>query len=143
MDGSTELASELRLVLGRVVRKIRQAKHTVSDVPLSESSVLARLDRDGPDSPSSLATLEGVRPQAMAATLTALEQRDLITRTQDPTDGRKAIVTITAAGGKVVADRRSVSIRRLADAIADELTPAERDELQQTLRILDRLADRL
>ena len=51
---------------------MRQRKSDVGDVTLSEGSVLARLDQDGPDSPTSLATLEGVRPQAMAATLADL-----------------------------------------------------------------------
>lgn len=45
---------------------------------LSELSVLSRLDREGPATPGALATLERVKPQAMGATLTALEQRRLV-----------------------------------------------------------------
>jgi DNA-binding MarR family transcriptional regulator len=138
-----EVAAALRLVMGRIVRKLRQRKSAVGDVTLFEASVIARLDRDGPDSPSSLAALEGVRPQAMATTLTTLEERGLVSRAPDPDDGRRAVLAITAKGSQVVADRRSVSVRKLADALAQEFTPAERAELHAVLPLLDRLAERM
>lgn len=143
MDDPAEVAAELRLVMGRIVRKLRQRKSGVGDVTLFEGSVLARLDRDGPDSPSSLAALEGVRPQAMATTLATLEERGLVSRTPDPEDGRRAVLAVTAAGRQVVADRRSASVRRLADALDQEFTPAERRKLHALLPLLDRLAERM
>lgn len=142
-DDAAEIAAEVRLIMGRMVRKIRQAKNALGDVTLSESSVLARLDRDGPDSPGSLAALEGVRPQAMATTLAALEERGLVSRRPDPDDGRRAVMTVTSAGRKVVADRRSASVQRLAAALEEGFTPAERRELAAVLPLLDRLAERL
>ncbi|WP_256339673.1 MULTISPECIES: MarR family transcriptional regulator [unclassified Streptomyces] len=81
---TTALAGELRLAMGRSVRR-----------PLSGASVLARLARTGPDSPGSLADLERVRPQAMAGTLAGLEQRGLVSRAPDAADGRRAIVSLT------------------------------------------------
>ncbi|MGW4822151.1 hypothetical protein ACWEP4_24980 [Streptomyces sp. NPDC004227] len=65
-EGTAPLASDLRVVVARITRRLRQA-HAVGDVSLSGMSVLARLTADGPDSPGSLAELERVRPQAMAA----------------------------------------------------------------------------
>ena len=59
---------DLRVVLGRIVRRLRQA-HAAGDLTLSEISVLSRLDRDGPATPGALADAERVRPQAMGATL--------------------------------------------------------------------------
>lgn len=138
-----EVGAALRLVMGRIVRKLRQGKSVVGDVTLAEGSVLARLDRDGPDSPGSLATLEGARPQAMATTLAALEERGLVSRCQDPADGRRAVMAVTAAGRKVVADRRSVSVRRLVDTLEREFTAAERKKLHSVLPLLDRLAERM
>jgi len=129
--------------MGRIVRKLRQGKVDVGDVSLTEGSVLARLDRDGPDSPSSLAASEGARPQAMAATLAALEERGLVSRTPDPEDRRRAVLAVTEAGRKVVADRRSVSMRRLIDTLAREFTPEERATLHAVLPLLDRLAERM
>lgn len=138
-----ETAATLRLIVGRIVRKLRQAKSPVGDVVLSEASVLARLDQDGPVSPGSLAALEGVRPQAMATTLAALEQRGLVSRARDPHDGRRALMTISEAGRTLVADRRSESVRRLADAIERELTAKERKDLLEVLPLLDRVAEEL
>lgn len=146
MDGTddpAEVGAQLRLVMGRIVRKLRQGKSTVGDVTLSEASVLARLERDGSDSPTSLATLEGVRPQAMATTLAALEERALVSRTPDPADGRRAVMAITDAGRKVVADRRSVSMRRLVNSLERDFSPEERQRLHAVLPLLDRLAERM
>ncbi len=142
-NDAVEVAAALRLIMGRIVRKLRQATAATADMPLSESSVLARLDRDGPDSPGALAASEGVRPQAMATTLATLEQRGLVSRAPDPADGRRAVMTITEAGRTVVADRRSMSVRRLAEAVEQELTAAERQELLAVLPLLDRLSERL
>jgi DNA-binding MarR family transcriptional regulator len=143
VDDPAEVGAALRLAMGRIVRKLRQGKSAVGDVTLSEGSVLARLDRDGSDSPGSLAALEGVRPQAMATTLAALEERGLVSRSQDPADGRRAVMAITAAGRKVVADRRSISVRKLVDTLEREFTPAERRKLHAVVPLLDRLAERM
>ncbi|MEU1624549.1 MarR family transcriptional regulator [Streptomyces sp. NPDC020096] len=142
-DDAAEVAAALRLVVGRIARRVRQAKSAVGEVTLSEASVLARLDRDGPDSPGSLAELERVRPQAMASTLAALEGRGLVSRRQDPADGRRAVMTVTDAGRKVMADRRSESVRLLTAALEREFTPDERRQLLSALPLLDRLAERL
>jgi DNA-binding MarR family transcriptional regulator len=142
-EDAAEAAAVLQLIVGRIARKVRAAKNAVGDLALSESSVLARLDRDGPGSPGSLAEQEGVRPQAMATTLAALEERGLVSRRPDATDGRRAVVEITDAGRKMAADRRSASVQRVAAAIEQEFTPAERRELLAMLAMLDRLAKRL
>ncbi|MDI5968193.1 MarR family transcriptional regulator [Streptomyces sp. SL13] len=140
-DAAT-LASGLRLAVSRITRRLRQT-HAVGDVSLSGVSVLARLGGDGPDSPGSLAELEHVRPQAMAATLAALEERGLVRRGQDAADGRRAVITITEEGRKVLVERRSESVQRLTDVLGGEFTPAERDVLASVLPLLHRLAERL
>jgi DNA-binding MarR family transcriptional regulator len=141
-DDPADVAEALRLAVGRIARRMRQA-HAVGDLTLSERSVLARLDRDGAQSPGALAELERVRPQAMATTLAALEERGLVSRRQDAADGRRAVLTATDAGRKVLADRRSESMRNLAAAIEGEFTPTERLKLLELLPLLDRLAERL
>ncbi|MFJ2719930.1 MarR family winged helix-turn-helix transcriptional regulator [Streptomyces sp. NPDC087437] len=140
-EGTAPLASDLRVAVARITRRLRQA-HAVGDVSLSGMSVLARLAADGPDSPGSLAELERVRPQAMAATLAALEQRGLVLRSPHAVDRRRSVVAVTAAGRDMLAARRTESVRRLADAIA-EFTPREQRTLAAALPLLDRLAERL
>ncbi|MFI9648283.1 MarR family winged helix-turn-helix transcriptional regulator [Streptomyces sp. NPDC052040] len=140
VDSGT-IASELRLAVGRITRRLRQA-HAVGDVTLSGVSVLARLAADGPGSPGSLAELERVRPQAMASTLAGLEQRGLVRRTPDAADGRRAVVAITEEGRAMLAERRSESVHRLS-AVLEEFTAGERETLASALPLLDRLAARL
>ncbi|MEV0478022.1 MarR family winged helix-turn-helix transcriptional regulator, partial [Streptomyces prunicolor] len=111
-NDTARLATELRLAVGRLTRRLRQA-HAVGDVSLSGVSVLARLARDGSESPTSLAEAERVRPQAMASTLALLEQRGLVRRSPDPADGRRSILAITDEGRAVLAERRSASVHRL------------------------------
>ncbi|WP_026425221.1 MarR family winged helix-turn-helix transcriptional regulator [Actinokineospora inagensis] len=139
---AARVAAELKVAVGRIARRLRQA-HAVGESTLSEVSVLARLDREGPAAPGVLADNERVRPQAMATTLAGLEQRGLVTRAPDPADGRRVVMTLTDAGRAVVLDRRSASVQRLARAIEAGFTAAERDRLAAALPLLDRLADRL
>ncbi|MET9906951.1 MarR family transcriptional regulator [Streptomyces sp. NPDC006476] len=138
---SVRLASDLRLAVGRVTRRLRQA-HAVGDVSLSGVSVLARLAADGPDSPTSLAETERVRPQAMAGTLALLEQRGLVRRTPNATDGRRSIVAVTDEGRAMLAERRSESVDRLG-AVLEGFSAEERATLAAALPLLDRLAERL
>src|SRR5690242_13199688 len=115
----------------------------MGDLTLSEASVLARLDRDGSQSPGTLADLERVRPQAMASTLATLEERGLVSRRRDPADGRRVEMTVTAPGRRLIADVRSESVRLLAAALEKEFTAAERRRLEAALPLLARLAEKL
>ena len=91
---SGPLASELRVVLGHLIRRLR-TQHRFS---LSQGSVLGRLDREGPQSTSNLATAERVRPQSMGQTVAELEAQGLVERRADPDDGRRALIELTEAG---------------------------------------------
>jgi DNA-binding MarR family transcriptional regulator len=141
-DDVAQAGAALRLAVARIARRLRQT-HAVGDVTPSGGSVLARLSRDGADSPGSLAELERVRPQAMAATLAALEERGLVRRTQDAADGRRSVMSVTEEGRKVLMDRRSESVQRMTDVLHEEFTPEERRMLVDVLPLLDRLAERL
>ena len=97
---STLVASRMRVALGRLVRRLR-AEHRF---PLSQSSVLGRLDREGPCSIGDLASAERVRPQSMTQTIADLETCGLIERRADPSDGRRALVELTARGHQTLAE---------------------------------------
>ena len=138
----TWLAAELKVAVGRIHRRLRQS-HASGELTLSESSVLARLDRGGDASPSTLAEEERVRPQAMASTLASLEQRGFVRRTPDPADGRRVTMSISPAGLAVLNDRRSRTVQLIAGALDESFSPAELAELAGVLPLLDRLADKL
>jgi len=135
-------AADLRVALGRIVRRLRQA-HEPGELTLSELSVLSRLDRDGPATPGVLAGGERVRPQAMGTTLATLEQRGLVARMPDPDDRRRVSMSVTEAGRRLLLDRRSASTRRMTRALAERFTPEERRRLIDAVPLLDRLADSL
>jgi DNA-binding MarR family transcriptional regulator len=138
----TDVASELQVALARVIRRLRQG-HIPGDLTLSESSVLSRLDRNGPASPGELAADEHVRPQAMCATLAALERRQLVARAADPADGRRWVMSRTEAGRQLLADRRGARAERVAQALAAGFTETEQRQLADAALLLDRLADLL
>jgi DNA-binding MarR family transcriptional regulator len=133
---SAPLASELRVVLRQLIRRLR-AEHRF---PLSHGTVLGRLDREGSQSVSDLAAAERVRPQSMAQTVGDLEQAGFVERRPDPRDGRRALVNLTEAGrAELTADRR----RRegwLVRAI-EELPPDDRATVERAIVLLRRLAD--
>jgi DNA-binding MarR family transcriptional regulator len=131
------LASDLRVVLGQLVRRLRAEL----GFPLSHGVVLGRLDRGGPQSVSDLATLEGVRPQSMAQTVKDLEASGLVSRRPDPDDGRRALVELTPEGVEALQADRRHRVGWLATAIED-LSAAERAALSEALPLLRRLAER-
>jgi DNA-binding MarR family transcriptional regulator len=130
------VASELRVVLGQLVRRLR-SEHRF---PLSHGAVLGRLDREGPQSVSDLAAAERVRPQSMAQTVSDLEADGLVERRPDPADGRRALVELTREGSDTLqADRRHRE-GWLAEAIAD-LSAEDQAALRDAVDVLRRLAE--
>jgi DNA-binding MarR family transcriptional regulator len=134
---SALLASELRLILGRLVRRLRAEGR----LPLAQMAVLGRLDRGGATTVSALATAERVRPQSMSQTVGELEADGLVSRSPDPTDRRQLLVALTDAGHTALADERRHREGWLARAIAEDLSDAERATLEAALEPLRRLAD--
>jgi DNA-binding MarR family transcriptional regulator len=133
----TLLASELRVVLGQLMRRLR-AEHGFS---LSQGAVLGRLDREGRRSVSALAAAERVRPQSMAQTVSDLEIDGLVKRTPDPTDGRRALVDLTEAGRSTLAAERLKREGWLAESITEALSPEEQELLARAVPLLRRLVD--
>lgn len=131
------LASDLRVVLGQLVRRLR-AEHAF---PLSQGTVLGRLDRHGPLSVSDLATAERVRPQSMAQTVTDLETTGLVARHPDPHDRRRALVSLTPAGRHALETDRRHREGFLAEGIENDLTAAEQRTLRDAVALLRRLAE--
>ncbi|WP_316526031.1 MarR family winged helix-turn-helix transcriptional regulator [Kitasatospora brasiliensis] len=137
-DTAALAARELRAVFSRLRRTLRETSAT-SDLTPSQTAVLSRLINDGPASASALAAAERVRPQSMAATVAALEEHGLVGRSPDPEDGRRQVVSLTETGLAYVAGRRQARQGRLARAMADHYTEAERATVLEALALIDRL----
>jgi DNA-binding MarR family transcriptional regulator len=134
---TTHLASELRLVLGHLMRRLR-AEHRFS---ISQGAVLGRLDREGTKSIGDLAVAERVRPQSMTQTISDLEGEGLIARRADPADGRRILVELTAQGLRTLEEDRRQREGWLARAIAEDLSAREQRVLAQAITLLRRLAE--
>jgi DNA-binding MarR family transcriptional regulator len=134
---SSLLASELRVVLGQLMRRLR-VEHRF---PFSHGSVLGRLDREGPLSTGELAAAERVRPQSMGQTLAELESQGLIARRPDESDGRRSLIDLTDAGRAALAEDRKRRDGWLSEAIERDFSAAEQDVLERAVRLLERLAE--
>jgi DNA-binding MarR family transcriptional regulator len=131
------IASELRTVLGQLVRRLRAENR----FPLSHGTVLGRLDREGPQSVSDLAIAERVRPQSMAQTVGELEESGYVARRPDPEDRRRWIVELTEAGRIALTEDRRLREGWLARVIAEDLSPEQRVVLRDAVELLRLLAD--
>jgi DNA-binding MarR family transcriptional regulator len=139
---SARAASDLRAVLGRLKRRLRQPD-AADEITLPQASVLSRLDREGPMTCGALAAADRVRPQSMGATLAALEAQGLVARRADPDDGRRVVMALTTEGEQALQGVRRIREERLGRAISDHLTPEEQQTLIAALPLLERLVDGL
>jgi DNA-binding MarR family transcriptional regulator len=132
------VARDVRVVVSRLRRRLQEVA-TAEDLTAPQTSVLVRLGTGGAASASALAGAERVRPQSMATTVAALEERGLIRRDPDPDDGRRQLVSLTTPGRKRAVGERAARHEWLAEAVAQRYTNAERATLAEALRLLDRL----
>jgi DNA-binding MarR family transcriptional regulator len=132
------VAGDLSASLGLLVRRLRQV-HVDGDLTLSQASVLVRLERDGPSTPGALAALEQITPQSMGAILAALQESALVSRSGDPSDGRRVFVSITGAGRESLQGVRDEKARRLARAMTEGFSPTEQRQLIEAIPLLQRL----
>ena len=135
---TTELASELRLAVLRLARRLRQ--HAPLDVTPSQLSALTSIVREERVTLSQLAELERVKPPTVTRIVEALGQRDLVTRVVDEDDRRIAWVAPTAEGRALVD-----TIRRRRDAyLAEHLrtfSAEDRELLARAATLLERLIE--
>jgi DNA-binding MarR family transcriptional regulator len=132
-----ELATRLRLAVGRLARRIRLA---TNDIPPLQFSALATLDKQGPLRSGELAAREAVTAPTMTRVLAALADRGLITREADPTDARSVRVSLSAAGVESLDRIRSERTALLGARIA-RLSAAQRAALISGLSALEALVD--
>jgi DNA-binding MarR family transcriptional regulator len=127
-------------VISQLRHRLREQSHP-GDYTWSQTSVLIRLERDGPATVSALARAEGVRQQSMGATISALEEAGLVKGSPDPADGRRTILSLTDACREMLKANRAAKEDWLFRAIQTKLSPAEQEELATALELLKRLAD--
>src|ERR1700749_4608882 len=105
-SGSQNVASEAvrrAMAVSRLRSRIRiEAGMRSTGIPISQLAVLARIIDEGPTTAAALAAGEHVTQQAIAQSLATLKERGLVEKQADPSDGRKSLVTATAAGPELM-----------------------------------------
>ncbi len=125
----------LGLDIKRAEQELMAAKHTAlkpTGLTVPQYAALYTLAGNPGISSAALARTCLVSPQAMNVLLKNLQERGLVERTPHPWHGNVLETTLTEEGRAVLAaaDARAV---RIEQAIADELTPDERDTLRTLL----------
>jgi DNA-binding MarR family transcriptional regulator len=137
---ASDLAQELRALFGKLKRRLRDQAH-IGDLTPSQTSVLLRLEKDGPATASSLARAEGMRPQSMGPLVSALEAAGLVSGAPDPSDGRQTILSLTDACRKWIEEGRAARQDWLTRTIQARLSLQEQEDLAASVELLKRLVD--
>jgi DNA-binding MarR family transcriptional regulator len=132
------VAADLTLAVGQLLRRLRSANP--GDLNLSQSSVLARLEREGPLTTADLARAESMKPQSMKTLLADLEAAASVEREPHPTDGRQILFSITRKGLDD-RSRRTATKREWLLATLKQFDPRDLETLAAAIPLLQRLGD--
>jgi DNA-binding MarR family transcriptional regulator len=135
---TAELASELRMSVMRLTRRLRLERLPDIGLTLTQIATLVTIERHGPITPREVADHERVRPPSMTRVLAVLEERGLIDRIAHPSDGRQQLVSLAPAGHDLLREDRRRREAWLAVRLA-ELAPEERAVLRAAMPIIDRI----
>jgi Transcriptional regulators len=130
------LAENLRVVVGRFVRRIKAEAKTPTT---AQSETLSLLDREGPLSVAELADRRGVRHQSMRLVAGQLEADGLIRKTPNPADGRSQLLAITDGGRVELFRARQARASQIARLIEERLSDEEKRTLEAAVRLIERL----
>lgn len=136
---SPSLASELRLVIARLARRVRQQGGTGGLSP-SQLSALSSIEQAGAIRLGDLAGRESVSAPTMSRIVASLEDHGLVVRTPDALDRRAAQLSLTAAGRtrlKRIRSERTALLQRRVDALDTD----DRRRLVEALPVLAALLD--
>ena len=132
-----ELASDLRLAVGRMARRLRQHSH--DGLTPSQRSALATLERQGPLRVGELAVIENVTAPSISGIVSRLEEKGMVTRSPNPRDARSTVVMPTRRALTVLDNTRSERTAFLA-ARLDALDSSDRELLAAAAALLERMA---
>ena len=143
IPSTTEVAAHLRLAIVRTARRLRQEAFEAEggrQLSPSLSAALASVENHGPLTPSELADRERIKRPTATRIVANLEGLGLVSRTQDPQDGRAWLVATTPAGRELL---RRLRTRKNA-YLAKRLQTLDHDDvaaLERAAGILERLLE--
>jgi DNA-binding MarR family transcriptional regulator len=139
---TAKVAVRLAVAVKRLRSRMREESGATSTgLSVSQLSIFSRIMNEGADTAASLAAAEHVSQQAIAQSLAVLKADGFVAMRSDPTDRRKSLISVTAAGRRLVdsihASRDDWLIRAIESAVGFD----ERGALDKTIELLERLAD--
>lgn len=137
-----ELANALLASIRLFVATGRRARPE-GELSAAEIAALMRIKRAGETTSGALARLEGVSPQAMGATIAALEARGLVEREKDVGDARRILLRATDAGRELLAARRDARSALVSKVLAEEFSSHDLATLSAAAPLLERLVEKL
>lgn len=139
-DAAHALAVEMRVVLGKLARRLRKQGRT-DQLSSAQTSVLIQLERQHAMTVTALAHAEGVRPQSMGATVASLEAAGLVAGAPDPADGRQTLWTLTPACYELFRASRAAREDWLYRTLREQLDEREQAQLAAAMPLLRRLLE--
>jgi DNA-binding MarR family transcriptional regulator len=136
-----ELAEELRFLVGALVRRARAETAGDDALPYPLRSLLRRLELDGPATTADLARAEQITPQTAGTFVARLESEGYVARREDPKDGRRVRLSLTAAGRKALAMTRASRQSWIATRIEEQLDPGEQRALVAAIPVLRKIVE--
>jgi DNA-binding MarR family transcriptional regulator len=134
-------AQRLSVAITRLRSRMREeAGLDGTGLSVSQLSVLWYVLQAGPVTAAQLAAAQHVSPQSIAQNLAVLKAAGLVLTERDPGDGRKTLITASEASRRLVTSLRASKESYLARAIDALVGPPERDDLEQAIGLLERLA---
>lgn len=131
-----ETGTHIRLVLGRAAKAIERVdRDSIADTGLnvSDFSIMEALLHKGPMPINTIGEKVLLTSGSMTAAANRLEEKGLITRIQDPSDGRCFYLHITKSGRRLITDvfnKHSQNLEKTAAVLNSE----ERSELVRLLK---------
>ena len=136
-----ELASELRTLFTRLIKKLRKEPVTGQHLSLTERSTMSLLYQQKQMLPSGLAASEKITNQSMSQILNHLFELGYITRTASDTDKRKVLISLTKTGEETLLRVRAERDEWLAKAISDSCNEEEINLLKKVIGPLNKVID--
>jgi DNA-binding MarR family transcriptional regulator len=139
-ERASALAAELRTIIGKLKRRLRE-HWSRGDLTPSQISVILHLESEGSATVSSLARVEGMRPQSMAAVIGPLEAAGLLRSARDPSDGRQTLLSLSKTCQQWIQDGRTARQDWLTRTIQSKLSGQEQEKLAAAVELLARLVE--
>lgn len=138
---NNEIAANLRVVISRLVKILRNETKNDEFLSLTERSTLAIVYQNVEVLPSELASIEKVTSQSMSQIINKLLKHSFLKKTSSKKDKRKVIITITSNGKKYIEKKRNEKQEWLAHSIFEKTTQREKEVLIKAIKVLTKLVD--